>query len=342
MKASFTSHPKGLFTWPTISNARQLPYVNWHSKKSDPLLLFHPNLNFYPLPERDRLRNMIVRKHSSSLFEEDREIQMQRPYLPQGYFETPMVHEIILARAPFFNVVTSILDRIESTFDSNSKGFMWNDTGYWIASNGVDRYYGVGYVSALNLWSTQSPDELCYVTSSPSQLLCFTLERTVPDQFYIDAYFFNQFFAFPDLIYSLHNAAKQTMKWDAISISKVDYERYTKHNIAFSYFSHVLRGKKFRIRPICTISDRQNHRGPSKSYDCVIFNGNPKDDGFTRRAAENCIVATFRGGFWYDSSFGSDNRYYVWNIEQRVLRTCVLADVVVEKVFPQGESQEFR
>lgn len=323
---------KSIFPWPRKNSTRYIQYVEWRVNRNDPLILFHPDLSFYPIPDRDRMLNMIVSNHVSSLFEDPQENRLQRRYLPRAYLETPIVHEVIFAEAPFFKTVEAFLGSVESAFDPDSQGWLWADTGYWVASLGRECFYGVGTVTALNVWKIKKPDRLCYVVSNRWQLLCFTIEREQFDGFTIDAYYSNQLFAFPDLIHTIHNAADQTMKWHRESISRDNYDTVNKNGSLTAYLSDFVRKGSFEITPKWVITDADENFHPSEPYDAVVFRRNVPGNELARRSPEHFVVAQLRGGVWFDSNFEKSNRYFICGIEQRVLRTCIVADVVVESV----------
>lgn len=328
------------YRWPPSQNKKIDQIVRWSASETAPLIVFHPDISFDPLPNSHIQQHMIDRYLPGMRWDNDDYEREMKKYIPSGDEEIPIVHEVIEVRNSFFEYLEDFLSGIESARKVPKGAWLWDDTGYWAAKSGKLCYMGLNENTAKALWNRSQILEMCFVLITPNSLMSIELDKKEPNSFIIDAYYNNRFSAFPDLIEATHKALETIGNWSTLSIEKKD------NSDLFGAWSLDTQKTNPQIKDLFTINPERvipvtNHFIHGKRhYNSVVIENNFFADKKSQILPEGYAIARLRGAHWDDDDFSSEKNYYLFSSEIYKLRKCVLVDISLEQHYAKDDSED--
>ena len=325
------SYSTNFYDWPIGKERKHISILKWESVSGQPIVVYHPLLPFDPISIYDHQRDMLDRGDFLDNWQGIDHEQLDERYIPVRQNLTPIVHEKIKANFNFFDNLELLLKTIEQNFKVPDDHWLWDDTGFWTARDTKYSYMGLSEESAFDLWTKSSNLILCYVTSNPSTLLEFKLDKREENIFYLNIYYTNRFVVFPDLIDAVHKSLDCAGNWELLKSEKGN------HDTIFESL-HRRRGQisempdtTFSIIPAMVIPLYEPPRPGTDFLFAVALENTFFKIENTMNEREGLAIVTKRRSLMRDD-FQSEKRYQVIISEVKKLENCYVVYLIIDEL----------
>lgn len=334
------NHSTNFYEWPIGEERKHDSLLKWETTKGQPMVVYHPSLNFDPISNLMRQIKMLGRDDSIYNWEK-LEIQnrLERRYIPGEQNTTPILHEEIKANFNFFDYLEPLLTAVERNFKITVDELLWYNTGYWAARDAKYSYIGLSEKSAFDLWTKSSNLILFYVASNPSTLLEFKLDKREENIFYLNIYYANRFVVFPDLIDGMHKSLEETGKWKVLRTEKGDHSTIFESKYNNGHRKNNISENIFQITLPRVIPLNEPPRSETDWLYAVAMNNTFFKIGNNMKKSEGFAIVTRNGG-WLREDFHNEKRYHVIYSEVRKLENCYVASLVVDEIKEKDSDNE--